>query len=126
MGWRRDMRKRRKELKLKKKELYLTNEDFRDKVDAKRKRVFSTILQAGGAITNMIPGGQGISAAISNSRTRNETGVSADFAGREQRLKIQESYTKAKPKHNGTDGKDNKTILVAIGVAAALFLAKGR
>jgi len=123
MGWRKELKKRRKLARVKKKELYVTDSDYRASVDERKKKILQSAINIGGAVAKTITGG-GIPAALNSLKAQNEQGVSTQVASRVERINIDNKlrgYSTATAQ-NENHGLDKKT-LVYFGVAAiGLFL----
>lgn len=120
--WRRDLRRRRKEARLKKKELYITDPVFRSSQDAKKKKIFDTALSVGGSIAGLLPFGGTVAQAITGLRSNNELGSVGVAATREDRLVNDTLLRGDNPVTDEPDKEDEKRIYYYIGAAAVVLL----
>jgi len=130
MGWRRELKKRRKLARVQKKELYVKDANYRAQVDERRKNIVKSAISIGGAITNLLPGAKGVGEVMHSLKARNELNVNTQAATRSERLAIDEKLrgysVVPTTKKDSLDGIDKKT-LVYIGIAAVgLLLFAGK
>jgi len=126
MGWRKELRKRRKLARVEKKELYVSDAGYRASVDERRKKIISSAINVGTSLTKALVGGS-IGKAIQSVKGINEGAITSTPSSREERIALDNKLTVGVAEQkNTTNGIDKKT-LVYIGIAAiGLLLFSGK
>jgi hypothetical protein len=128
MGWRKDLRKRRKLARVRKKELYVTDEQYRKAKDERKSKIIQSAINVGTSVAGAFTGsaGGGIGAALNALRAQNDLGESPKT--RDERLKVDSKlrgYNNITlEQENGT--KQNTTLYIAAAAAVAVLFFVGK